>query len=370
MSVVAPSMLAAVLALVLSACTSHAQFALQQSNTTASLRGIANVDGLVAWASGTNGTVLRTLDGGTKWIACAVPPGAEKLDFRAIQAFDEKTALVMSSGKGDLSRIYKTVDGCATWKLVFTNPDAPDGFFDAMLFQRHDAGWLLGDPVKGHFYLATTDDGGDSWTQVKTADLASPSGAGGAFAASNQSLLFSLLGPVFGGGSGAFYRGIWPGCSQSVGYNDPAQCLERMKFQRTPLPVGGSKETAGIFALNAHRNTMVAVGGDYAAPDSTAAIAAVSHNDGVVWTASTTQPHGYRSSVAYDAEAKAWITVGTNGTDVSTDEGTNWKPLTPDPAKGDTPDANKSWNALSLPFVVGPKGRIGRLREDALPVKP
>ena len=36
-----------------------AQFTLQTSNTTADLRGIHSIGGGVAWASGTNGTVLR-----------------------------------------------------------------------------------------------------------------------------------------------------------------------------------------------------------------------------------------------------------------------------------------------------------------------
>ena len=73
-----------------------------------------------------------------------------------------------------------------------------------------------------------------------------------------------------------------------------------------------------------------------------------------------TLPHGYRSAVAYDAQQKLWITVGPNGTDISRDDGKNWTPLKPSPQ--DPPDADKNWNALSLPFVVGPHGRIGRLR--------
>ncbi len=118
-----------------------AQWVIQNSNTAADLRGIHSVDGKVAWASGTNGTVLRTVDGGANWQVCAIPPGAEKLDFRGVQAFDDKTAIMMSSGKGDLSRLYKTTDGCKTWKLVFTNPDK-DGFWDAIYFDDKLTGWL------------------------------------------------------------------------------------------------------------------------------------------------------------------------------------------------------------------------------------
>ena len=123
----------AILSLIIIAATAHAQFTMQTSNTTADLRGIHNVGNGVAWASGSNGTVLRTEDGGYVWQSCSIPPGAEKLDFRGIQAFDANTAIVMSSGTGDQSRLYKTTDGCHTWKLIFTNPDK-DGFWDAIYF--------------------------------------------------------------------------------------------------------------------------------------------------------------------------------------------------------------------------------------------
>jgi len=110
----------------------RAQWEIENSGTTADLRGIDNVGGGVAWASGTNGTILRTEDGGYAWQNCTIPPDAVHLDFRGIQAFDANTAIVMSSGKGDLSRLYKTTDGCHTWKLVFMNPDK-DGFWDAVV---------------------------------------------------------------------------------------------------------------------------------------------------------------------------------------------------------------------------------------------
>lgn len=87
------------LAATLLATSCSAQWQLQDAHTTADLRGIDNVGGGVAWASGTDGTILRTEDAGFVWQLCAKPPGGEHLDFRAIQAFDNNTAIVMSSGK-------------------------------------------------------------------------------------------------------------------------------------------------------------------------------------------------------------------------------------------------------------------------------
>jgi photosystem II stability/assembly factor-like uncharacterized protein len=139
----------------------HAQWEIETSNTTADLRGIHSVGNGVAWASGTNGTVLRSEDGGYVWQSCSIPPGAEHLDFRGVQGFDANTAIVMSSGKGDLSRLYKTTDGCHTWKLVFTNPDA-DGFWDALVAGGKTL-FVLGDPVNGAFVLEESHDAGVTW---------------------------------------------------------------------------------------------------------------------------------------------------------------------------------------------------------------
>ncbi|HWK30458.1 MAG TPA: hypothetical protein VNR20_00090 [Terriglobales bacterium] len=78
-----------------------AQFAIQGAQTMADFRGVHALNDSVAWVSGTNGTVLRTQDGGVHWEKCAVPLDAEKLDFRAIWAWDAQRAEVMSAGPGE-----------------------------------------------------------------------------------------------------------------------------------------------------------------------------------------------------------------------------------------------------------------------------
>lgn len=370
------------LLLLLAATTSaYAQFDLQDSHTTASLRGIYSIGEGVAWASGTDGTVLRTLDGGALWQPCTTPPGAEKLDFRGIQAFDRNTAIVMSSGKGDLSRLYKTTDGCATWKLLLTNPDK-EGFWDAIAFSDPDHGFLLGDPVPiftgkyKRFTLEQTFDGGKSWTvwQQGVSGLDADKDAG-AFAASNSSLIavdrFSAAFATGGaGGSTLNYTSTHGAglctCAPMPSEKDWNDQMEVLTTGPAPFP---KAESAGIFSIAIAEHTVVAVGGDYKQPDLPAGTAAfVSRGGHDPLQPAITPPHGYRSSVAYDPTHKAWITVGPNGSDISTDDGRNWTALKPAPNQPPSADkdTDKNWNALSLPFVVGPHGRIGKLRSDAL----
>jgi hypothetical protein len=361
-----------VLVLLALTATTKAQWEIEESHTTASLRGIHNVGGGVAWASGTNGTVLRTEDGGYLWQGCATPPGAEHLDFRGIQAFDENTAIVMSSGKGDLSRLYKTTDGCKSWKLVFTNPDK-DGFWDAIKFRNRDEGVLLGDPVNNIFVVLLTFDGGLKWERQSLRATEDINGEG-VFAASNSSLLLTGYAGYrmfcTGGHGGPRLISLSAGPSDDMPLHDYAPTDAKLIWFRSlwaeRFPVKNPQfDPSGCFSIASNRYVTVAVGGNYQRPND---------RDDTAWTdvadtslgfhLSKTPPHGYRSAVAYDSKTKTWITVGPNGTDISRDDGKNWTPLKPGPL--DPPDADKNWNALSLPFVVGPNGRIGKLRGDAL----
>ena len=372
--------------------TAQAQWDLQPSHTTASLRGIHSLGHGVAWASGTEGTVLRTTDDGLSWRRCPTPPAAEHLDFRGIQAFDANTALVMSSGKGDLSRLYKTTDGCQSWKLVFTNPDK-DGFWDAIQIRFGAQGYpqfngvLVGDPVNGKFSIFTSTTSGDSWQKWGRSGSGWKGPCGernahakkdeGLFAASNESLLFNP-GPtsilfVTGGKHGS--RLI----SSNYSEWDGPPCSTN--FLSDNLDEKYRTSSSGAFAAAASSwnqwlpEKLIVMVGDYSKPDEAGVAFLVTQSSSAFHLPFTsyfnkpepaqTPPHGYRSAVAYAPEAKAWITVGPNGTDLSTDDGRNWRALKPGPTE--PPDADRNWNALSLPFVVGPQGRIGHLRPDALP---
>jgi len=370
-----------ILAMFLTSATVNAQWTIQDSHTTADLRGIHSLGNGIAWASGTNGTVLRTTDDGATWQTCTTPPDADKLDFRGIQAFDANIAIVMSSGKGDLSRLYKTTDACKTWKLLFTNPDK-DGFWDGIQggFERESGkfdGVLVGDPVDGKFAIYTQISFHTSWEPWNGSNCLAPK-CRDAKANRNESIFAASNSAMVSPGSDgdlAFVTG-GPGGARLV-YAQPhgIDGISSFAFSTIKLPIP-SGENTGAFSIARHgkdpdginANFMV-VGGDYRKPDSPGTSVYITIPTSWFFLTPHTvkpiiPPHGFRSAVTYDADQKTWITVGPNGTDVSTDDGRNWHALKP--STTDSPDADKNWNALSLPFVVGPKGHIGRLRANAL----
>jgi len=324
---------------------------MQDSGTTAGLRGIFSVDGKVAWASGTGGTVLKTIDGGKHWTKCAVPDEASDgatLDFRGVQSWNAQTAIVMASGPGEKSRLYKTTDGCKSWTLLLRNQDK-DGFWDALQFDGKQDGILLGDPVRGRFTMLITQDGGKHWKEQLPNGLKADPRKDAIFAASNTSLvMFSSLTHryfVTGGAGGSNFVECH-GELEVGGKPDDVDCLSSEKR----LPLGSATAVSGAFSLGFSHSVLIAVGGDYTKPNESNGTVAWTTDVGMTWTASAKPPHGYRSSVAWSSDLKAWIAAGTNGSDISYDDGKTWAPID---------DGN--WNALSLPFVVGPKGRIARL---------
>jgi hypothetical protein len=338
---------------------------MQTSGTTASLRGISALAGGVAWASGSDGTVLRTEDGGYLWQKCVVPKGAEKLDFRGLRAWDAQTAVVMSSGPGDASRIYKTTDGCQTWTLKYTNLESK-GFWDAIVGATAKQLFVLGDPVDGKFRIYTSRDTGETWFLEDDAGLDEDAKGEGAFAASNSALatagVFFLFGSGGKGGPHVYYS--YANCAP--GHEKDGVC--EIAWAKSPVPIAGGADAAGVFSVGEHyvmemrggqqHGGTVAVGGDYEKPAESAGTAAYSPDGGRTWMAAAVPPHGYRSAVAWDQKNKVWIAAGTNGSDYSRDNGKTWVPLD-----------DGSWNALSLPYVVGPKGRIAKLADGAIPAR-
>jgi photosystem II stability/assembly factor-like uncharacterized protein len=310
-------LIVAILGTTLLCNVSAAQWTRQQSGTKARLRGLAVVDANVAWASGTQGTYVRTTDGGITWKSAMVP-GAADLDFRDVYAADLRTAFLLSIGEGEKSRIYRTADGGKTWALRFINHD-PRGFLDAIAFWDADHGIAMGDPVDGRFTILTTGDGGLSWKKSLPESMPLAKNGEGAFAASGTCL-------VVQGDRNAWFATGGAAVSRVFRTADNGQTWTAYE---TPIPAG--KPSAGIFSL-AFRDRLhgVAVGGDYKAPEQATSVVAKTSDGGLTWTMPAGPgPGGYRSTVSFvpGTTKPMVVAAGPTGSDLSSDGGEIWTPL-------------------------------------------
>jgi photosystem II stability/assembly factor-like uncharacterized protein len=313
----------------------------QVSGVNATLRGVSAVNDRIAWASGSGGTVLRTEDGGATWNRITVPADST-LDFRDVDAIDDRTAYLLSIGNGPASRIYKTADAGATWTLQFRNED-PNAFFDAMSFWDATHGIMIGDSIDGQFYIMTTEDGGKGWTRVPAPALPPAQANEGAFAASGTNV--AVL-----GSSEAW---IGTGAAATARVLHTTDRGRTWTIAATPLRSGPS---AGIFSI-AFRDRLhgIVVGGDYRLEGDAADNAAVTSDGGKTWTL-TRGLSGFRSVVAYvPGERQSLVAVGPRGSDISADGGHSWTPV---PGPG--------YHTLSfsptgrVAFGAGAGGAIGR----------
>jgi photosystem II stability/assembly factor-like uncharacterized protein len=314
----------------------------QTSGVTTRLRGISAVSARVAWASGANGTLLRTTDGGKSWMKLTAPAGAEKLDFRDIDAVGESVAYALSIGSGETSRIYKTRDGGATWDLQFANKD-PKVFLDAMAFSDANRGFAFSDSVDGQFVILSTVDGGASWNRVPADRLPPALADEGAFAASGTNVA------VFG-------THVWIGTTKSRVLRSTDSGRTWTVIQ-TPIATG---EATGIFSVAfKDANHGVVVGGDYTKESQAGDNAAFTTDGGVTWTLAK-GISGFRSAAAWLPGTRSMLAVGPAGADWSTDDGRSWTavPLTGTPAGFDTlsfaPGTGFGW-------ASGAGGRIARV---------
>ena len=295
---------------ILLAAAAHAQSGpqIQISHTTESLRGVSTVSRQIAWASGTHGTYLRTIDGGKTWIPAQVPD-ATAVDFRAVVAFSADEAFLMSAGPGEQSRIYHTSDAGQHWQLQFTNSN-PKGFFDSMAFWNRKHGIVLGDPIpdengKLKFELLTTEDG-QTWRPTSTAHLAEAKDGEGAFAASNSCIaIVADTSSKTTDATPTTDPNIWFATGGKVARVFHSPDLGKT-WEISDTPILHGPESAGIFSIQ-FRDPQhgVIAGGDYKHPDDDGPNLAFTEDGGKTWTLSSLHPQAYFSAVAYDQQVNA-----------------------------------------------------------------
>ena len=329
-------LLAAILSVLAGTAAAQATLTPQESGVSVRLRGISAVDGNVAWASGREGTVLRTTDGGQQWQALQVP-GAQALDFRDVQGFDADTAVVLSIGPGEASRVYRTSDAGKTWALALQNTD-PRAFFDCMAFDGA-RGWMLGDPVDGAFQVYVTTDQGANWT-LQAAGMPAAIEGEAAFAASGTCLASTPWGR----------RVIVTGGAAARVFMDAGE-VPGWTAHNTPMPA--RVPAAGIFSATAAGADMLLVGGDFEKDATGSAALAQLAPDGTVQVSRLPDPLGYRSGAAcVDDHQPRCIAVGPTGVDLLVNG--RWQLL-----------SGTGYDAVDLignvGWASGDKGRIARI---------
>lgn len=313
---------------------------LLQSGKRVSLRGLSVVNDSLVWASGSGGTVARSADGGRSWTWLTVP-GYEKRDFRGIEAFDDRTAVIM--GIAEPAVILKTTDGGASWHKVFE--DSTKGMFlDAMHFANEKTGIVIGDPINKKAFFARTYDGGNTWEKLNTASFPELAEGEAFFASSGTNVKLTSFNKEYTVTfiSGGRKSNLWTGF-----------------YHKDSLPLMQGLESTGAnsIAVNESANRAVVVGGDFAKDtiSSGNCVLLSIQPGGVQVSKPYTPPHGYRSCVIY-LNNQQLVTCGTSGVDISTDGGMNWLLI----GKEGFHVVQKAKNGKAV-YLAGGGGKIARL---------
>ena len=295
-----------------------------------SLRGLSAPSFGVLWVSGSSGTVGRSSDGGVHWTWISVP-GYAHTDFRDVEGFDSLTALIM--GIDTPAVILRTTDGGQSWKRVFYDA-SPGMFLDAMSFAGA-MGYVVGDPVNGHFFIAGTRDAGKTWQESPGPKADSGEGC---FASSGSNILVA---------PGVFAPFIF------VSGGPISRMFLNQKVYKIPMSQGSASTGANSIATDSHR--WIVVGGDFAHDTITTGNCAITEDGGAHWSIPHTPPHGYRSCVIHLWDS-TWLCCGTSGIDVSYDMGENWTLI-----------SRQSFHVAAYPgsgrtvYLAGSRGRVAKL---------
>lgn len=316
-------------------------FTLKQLATgkNTSMRGLSIVSDSVAWVSGSNGQVGKTLNGGRTW-NWTQPKGYEKLDFRDIEAFDELKAIVVNAGSPAF--ILSTIDGGKSWAKVYKNTDSAI-FLDGMAFWDKQQGLIFGDPINNKMQLLKTTDGGLTWQDISKNLKKNLAKGEAGFAASGTTVRTGSNGKVWIASGGTVSNIYY---SSNYGHT----------WKVYPCPILQGEASTGPFSIAfADEKNGLAVGGNYLKDKENSNNVLITTNGGKKWKKPIKPVLGYRSAVEY-LDSKICLATGSSGTDYSLDGGYTWINL-----------STQNFNALqkakkgNLVLLTGNRGNIYQL---------
>jgi hypothetical protein len=114
---------------------------------------------------------VKTTDGGTTWVFDSIPvPGQPYIS--SLCAVDANTCFYVFTDNGMNGSIWKTIDGGSTWsKKTTTQFSGSGGYADFYCAFDANEGVAVGDPTDGYFEIQRTTDGGQTWNRVNSGDI-------------------------------------------------------------------------------------------------------------------------------------------------------------------------------------------------------
>ena len=280
-----------------------------------SFRGLSVVDENVIWASGSNGTWIRTIDGGKHWAIDSLTT-EDRLDLRDVEAFDANTALLMNAGFP--GKIYKTSDGGKSWRTTYSNTD-PAIFLNGFDFWDEKRGVAYGDPIDGRLLILTTTDGGESWQEVPAGCIPVKLEEEAGFAASGTGIVTWDHDLVIIGLGGTEARVF------SATFDDKNKTDSCYRWKADTTPVISGRSGRGIYSISfGSRKNGVAVGGAWN-EDSLAATKVYTNDGGHNWHLGKGED-AYRSGSCY-MRNETYLATGPSGTDITYNGGRHWSRL-------------------------------------------
>lgn len=136
------------------------EWTIQESGTTESLHDVFFINNITGWVVGSNGTILKTSDGGVSWAAQTSETDQE---LSSVHFIDENVGWATGGGlSAQQAPLLKTTDGGQNWQLIpytFNATSVKDIFF----FDEN-TGWVI---KMDSIYVSK--DGGVSWTHDRFA---------------------------------------------------------------------------------------------------------------------------------------------------------------------------------------------------------
>jgi photosystem II stability/assembly factor-like uncharacterized protein len=312
------------------------------SGVNSSFRALSVVNDSIAWLAGSDGWIGLTANGGNSWVFSQVK-GREKHDFRSLYAFDDKKAVIANAGTS--AEIWYTKNGGKNWNIIFADY-RKNAFFDGIDFWDSANGLIYGDPIGGKLSLLFTDNGGETWQLIPEENCPSLSDGEASFAASCTGIRAYKNGQAMVSTGGMESR-IWKS-------NDYGQ-----HWQDFSVPIVTGKNSTGVFSHHFNsENTGIIVGGDYLESDEKTNHVFFTSDGGQTWIKPEKETRGYRECVEF-IEGSTFMATGTNGVDLTTDNGRNWSALSDE----------KNFHVLrkarhgSLIIVAGSHGQIARIQK-------